>query len=151
VLLSGLVIVMEPCFASGIALGMGEEIYFFGNFEAGGATPIGVHSNELYRFKDTWSVVSTNGNPPSPRSGHCGFILDDSLFLFGGQNEQEGKVFDSSHCINLISKEWSPFPSLPQSRHSSSCVLSGRIGYLHGGANEEGVLNSLLFIDPGND
>jgi hypothetical protein len=76
--------------------------------------------------------------------------LDDKLFLFGGQNEAEGKVHASGHCLDLQSSQWSDFTALPQSRHSATCTLWQRLAFVCGGANEGGVVEALLVVDTGN-
>ena len=73
------------------------------------------------------------------------------MYVFGGQNETEGLVFNTSYILNPVNKFWSINSSLPEPRHSATCVLYNGIALIYGGANEDGVLDSLLLFDPGKN
>jgi len=104
----------------------------------------------VFKYNSSWSDQPTSPEIFSARSGHCGFSLNDTLFIFGGQLEPTGEVFNSSYKLDLLAQEWSILPCLPQPCHSATCCLFRNFAYIFGGANQEGVLDSLLIFDPGN-
>lgn len=140
---------MEPGLASGLALTVENDLYFVGKTYSGGVTPSGVHSNKVFKFTESWSELSTSPEIFSPRTGHCGFAANNTLFIFGGQCESTGEVFNSSYKLDLNTQEWTILSNLPQPRHSGTCCAIGDSGLIFGGANQEGVLDSLLVFEAG--
>ena len=110
-----------------------------------------MHSCGIYRYSGSW--VSVLGSPQlfTPRSGHCGFALASEIFVFGGQNETEGAVYSTAFRLDVHNCEWAPLEEMPQPRHSGTCVVHGSRGLIFGGANQEGVVDSLLVFDPGKN
>ncbi|OMJ87377.1 hypothetical protein SteCoe_10881 [Stentor coeruleus] len=137
---------MEPSLASGVCLLVEESIYYIG-----GVSPEGVHSSKIFKFSNIWEPIEANPTIFAPRSGHCGFALNSDIYIFGGQCESENLVFNTSYKLNLKDNTWIILPNLPQPRHSSSCVTYNSKGLIFGGANQEGVLDSLLIFNPGKN
>jgi N-acetylneuraminic acid mutarotase len=139
---------MDLGLASGLAIVSNEEIYYIGNFNVGGVTPAGVYSSDLYKYSNAWEALAPL--PAfTPRSGHCGCGIGGEIYVFGGQKETEEIVFDTSFRINPTEQTCVNIPSLPEPRHSGTCTVYNSQALIWGGANEEGVLDSLVKYSPG--
>ena len=67
--------------------------------------------NELL-FNDTWSFniptqkwteLQCTGSIPSPRSSHAAVLIDDVMYVFGG-NAADGTILGDLTALNLSSK-----------------------------------------------
>ena len=79
-------------------------IVIFCRFGGGAGHPL--------RFNDTWSFdISTKtwtelqcaGTIPSPRSGHAAVLIDNIMYVFGGETA-EGTILGDLAAFNLSSK-----------------------------------------------
>ncbi|KAF4530090.1 hypothetical protein B566_EDAN001346 [Ephemera danica] len=62
-------------------------------------------------YTEVWSRVLTAGHIPEKNSGSCGVIVDDSLYIFGGFQENRHSWTDEVnindlYCLNLRSLVW---------------------------------------------
>lgn len=94
----------------------------FGGFICGGT-----RCNTIYRyyFKDNkWEHVKIMGEiMPSPRAGHSSVIHNDSMYVFGGKDEDNNKLnelwrFDFTNYTWQEVKTYED-PPLPRSGHSA--------------------------------
>ena len=112
---------------------MGNTMYVFGG--SNGDVPL----NDLFSFNFTtkaWNIVTTVGEPPSPREGHSGVaIMDRYFFIFGGWNGKT--IFNDSFIYDSVPLRWSkiecPPNNEPFARESHTCVLLNDYVYVFGG------------------
>ncbi|XP_012731788.2 tRNA wybutosine-synthesizing protein 4 [Fundulus heteroclitus] len=89
--------------------------------------------------------VKCAGNPPPPRWRHAAAVVShrgrDFLFVFGGKNQSESVLGDSSF-LNLDQQNWTEIPvegTAPAARHShSACSYRGGV-VVFGGLSRQGV------------
>lgn len=80
-----------------------NKIYVFG----------GVYNNEkvskdLWCFDvlvNKWTQVNTAGESPPPVNEHASCIIDDMMFVYGG-NDFSGIIYDSMYMLNLRTLTW---------------------------------------------
>ncbi|KAK5609958.1 hypothetical protein CRENBAI_007764 [Crenichthys baileyi] len=89
--------------------------------------------------------INCTGNPPPPRWRHTAAVVShrgrDFLFVFGGKNQSESVLGDSSF-LSLNQQHWTEIPvegAAPAARHShSACSYQGGV-VVFGGLSREGV------------
>lgn len=69
----------------------------------------GVRTSEMYRYyfkENRWEYVEYQGRKQPPkRAGHSMVVLNDSLFVFGGKDEDNYKLNDLWE-FNLTTNIW---------------------------------------------
>jgi N-acetylneuraminic acid mutarotase len=83
-------------------------IYNGGMFVFGGAEDGNEKLSDLWRYdieRKSWSEIRPNGTLPTPRSGHCGCLLNDVLVIFGGIQEITRETNDM-YSYNITANEW---------------------------------------------
>lgn len=66
-------------------------------------------SNDLWCFDaliNKWSQLPTSGNIPPPVNEHSSCIINDQLFIYGG-NDFHGLIYDALYVLNLHTLVWS--------------------------------------------
>lgn len=65
-------------------------------------------SNDVWCFDtliNKWLQVATSGTPPLPVNEHSAAIVNDRLYVYGG-NDFSGAIYDLLHCLDLHSFKW---------------------------------------------
>ncbi|KAF9344724.1 hypothetical protein BGX26_003991 [Mortierella sp. AD094] len=96
----------------------------------------------------SWSVVTTTGALPSPRSDLCMAISDDSntIVVFGGRTSRSPPVFTGSiHILNVTSGSWKQGPQQPP-RIYTTCVIVGSQFVAWGGSDGNNTLSGTPLI-----
>jgi N-acetylneuraminic acid mutarotase len=69
----------------------------------------GERSNEIYRYyfkENRWERVKPIGrDQPNPRAGHSCVLINDSMIIFGGKDEDNNKLNDVWE-FDLASYQW---------------------------------------------
>jgi len=90
----------------------------------------------------------TNGSKmPTPRSAMAAALLDDKIYVVGGQGSKvkKDKVVE---VYDIKSDKWTPGPSLPEPLdHLGMASYDGKL-YVVGGTLKYGYSNKLLIYDP---
>lgn len=85
------------------------------------------HLNDTFIFNfptSVWSLLATEGLPPSPRDSHVAVLLRNSMFIFGGST---GGALGDLHELDLDSLTWSPVLSfLPSTNTVRMSACTGR-------------------------
>lgn len=123
----------------------GSDLYLVGGVDAAGK-----HFGDVWRWSSQWERLATAAIPV--RSGHVGFLFEDSIYVYGGQEEAvPSHIYDKWLRLNLSSLQWQDFagPSGLRARHSSSCVLDllGAKAYVYGGASGSEIESDTLMLD----
>ena len=86
-----------------------------------------------------WSNLICQGNPPAPRSGHSQFCKGESLYIFGGWNNES--QFNDFFMLDVENKDWSEMMELsweiPRWNHSMILVEQERWSEFKGRGDEE--------------
>lgn len=87
----------------------------------------------------TWSKPEVSGSIPGVRDGHSACIVGNSMYIFGGFEEEINQFSCDVHCLNLETMEWAfvPTGSLPPSYRDfhTATVLNDRM-YVFGGRGD---------------
>lgn len=63
--------------------------------------------NDMYAFHlktGVWKKIEMSGNIPSARSTHTAVVMNESMFIFGG--ERKPAYFNDLYCYEFTTKEW---------------------------------------------
>lgn len=101
---------------------------------------IEVHkSNKLYQYTvrdNTFIELDIQGPLPPPRADHSAILINDSLFIFGGSDQDAGKLGDL-WCFSLTLRRWQQIPAgenlQPRPRSGHSAVAHGGRMVVFGG------------------
>lgn len=66
-------------------------------------------SNDLWSFDavvNKWTQLPTSGSVPAPVNEHSSCIVDDKLYIYGG-NDFSGVIYDTLYVLNLHTLVWS--------------------------------------------
>lgn len=122
----------------------GQELYLIGGVDAAGK-----HFGDVWRFAGRWERLSAASIPV--RSGHVGFVFEDHIYVYGGQEEAvPSRIYDQWLRLSLHTLQWEDFaPSGLPARHSCSCVFDEQTAkaYVYGGATSAGIEGDTLVLD----
>lgn len=123
----------------------GAELYLVGGVDAAGK-----HFGDVWRWSSQWERLATAAI--AVRSGHVGFLFEDNIYVYGGQEEAvPSRIYDKWLKLNLSSLQWQDFagPNGLRARHSCSCVLdiTGAKAYVYGGASGSEIESDTLILD----
>lgn len=78
----------------------------FGGQVAGGQ---GSNSTFIFDFiKSKWEAIEPG--PEIPRlDSHAAFIIDDTMYVYGGFKDEEAAYSSKIYALDLIKKTWSTF------------------------------------------
>jgi len=65
-------------------------------------------NNELYFYqlkKNTWNIIETKGDLPSPRCYCSGFLFKNKIIIYGGQGDKNRSIGDVC-IIDLETNIW---------------------------------------------
>ncbi|CAK4081113.1 unnamed protein product [Aphanomyces euteiches] len=122
----------------------------------GGANRAAEAFNDVHVFdydKKRWTQASPQDNSAfEPRSGHTSIAIGACIYVFGGANLREGKVYNDLHILNTDTMEWtSPCADgdipPPRSSHIAVALPQGMLIFggsspLVGGMNDTFLLTS---------
>jgi hypothetical protein len=125
--------------------------------------------NREETFRDTWILQANNENEYiwtevnlnryiEPRFGSVAANVGNSIYLHGGQNYLEQKVYGDMHQMKLSNdlkleyvKNHTVYPinieETPIQRNSHSICNDGKVIYIFGGGNASGLLDDLWSFD----
>lgn len=143
-----------------------NESEFDGFYVFGGRRDDGSYNNEMYILRVLgdafiWEKIHPSGIPPPPRYNHTALYLHDSLFIYGGRNDEAFKVSGDS-CLgdminfNLNTYAWEQVKMtgfIPDGRWGHSMVAYHSRILILGGLSHKGYLTSEIFeieIKPSN-
>eukprot|EP01080_Neovahlkampfia_damariscottae_P012069 gene12069-5562_t len=95
---------------------------------------------ELY-----WKKITPKNEPPCGRRYHCSVIIDEYLYIFGGEDTIDTMLNDL-YKFNLNSFEWTKLNDcgvVPAPRRYSTCISKGKSFYLFAGRDEIVRFNDL--------
>lgn len=126
----------------------------FGGFGSGGSRVNSVHAAQVNANGTVvWSTLKAAAHPsktcPIERNSHSAVSNGTSLFVFGGQDDENNKLGDLWE-FNLTTKQWAQIgKSLPDhARSGHTAVAFGNKMYVFGGILEvTKELNDLLVYD----
>jgi N-acetylneuraminic acid mutarotase len=130
-----------------------ENLCFFGGHN------IEVQSDSfVYQFNletSNFQTLKAIGNPPESRRYHCSTILDDKMWIFGGElfNVNLHPMTDELFSFDLKTRVWklmAPFNSMkPSKRRYSTIQGKNSILYVFGGRDEIRRMNDMWEFDIG--
>jgi N-acetylneuraminic acid mutarotase len=109
-----------------------DKIYVIGGRIAGSSPLVNVNVNEMYDIKTgKWTEV---GSMPSKRSGIAASAINNSFFVFGG--EDLTKTYNNSEKYDTEDGKWTSQEPMPNSRHGLAAVsVDNRIFVIGGGSS----------------
>jgi N-acetylneuraminic acid mutarotase len=108
-----------------------------------------MYTNEIRKYDlgtKTSTLVSTSGNPFSPRSALTAVVWKDCMVTFGGWSGVETQWYNDTHKFDFRTKEWQlvqPTTPAPPARTSHVAVCHKNSMYIFGGYDGEKYLNDL--------
>jgi len=122
-----------------------NQMFIFGGWNGS------ITLNDFYSFSfeaETWTKqIKSSGKQPSPRYRHDGSVIENSLFLFGGINQNQER-FNDLYEYNFIWKEWSLIvisSDAPSPRTFHKCAIFEDALFIFGG-NDGKKLNDTFKI-----
>jgi hypothetical protein len=149
-----------PKRASSLLVEARGVLYLIGIVYSGGVDDSARHYDDVWQWRPAWGkLVIRNPEVFSPRSGHVGFAVGNSVYVYGGQEEPQpgtdlgGRIYAEWLRLDLEHLEWTVVSPPPQvlGRHSASLTyMSARDQALvFGGCSSSGLENSLYLFDLG--
>ena len=89
---------------------IGNSIYLFGGYYCG-------YRNDLHKYdfnNKTLQRVQTTGKIPSARGGHGSAVIQQNLFIFGGQDKSDETKDHTLYSLNTNTKEWTTIPNMTE-------------------------------------
>ena len=112
-----------------------NKIYVTGGRIAGSSPLVNVNVNEMYDTKkDKWTQIESM---PSKRSGIAAATINNSFFVFGG--EDPTRTFGNNEKYDIENGKWTSLESMPTSRHGLAAVSIGNKIFVIGGGPEPGL------------
>lgn len=113
-------------------------------------------TNELLRFDTVemqWSRPTVSGRVPEPRFGHTACVIDNCMYIFGGQSQIPAMYLDEVFCLDLLKLNWKllhthGYP--PPSLSFSTAVPVGKRMYIYGGedvCSAETYFTDVMYLD----
>lgn len=124
-----------------------NELYVFGGHN------LGVFSNVLYKFSpstNTWSVVETKGDIPSPRSGHSAVVSSDKMYIHGGywfEHVMSPEYYNDIYVFDFKTSTWTKLETVEHftCRKQHICELVENRIFIYGGITyKDTSLNDLI-------
>ena len=101
--------------------------------------------------QDTWELLSTTGDVPSPRKGHSFNTIGDMLYLYGGVDDSSSKgKFGTIHTYNANMREWDMEEwehVIPRRTFHKTMVKDSRL-YVFYGMGVDFTLDDIWRYDP---
>ncbi|XP_060860016.1 kelch domain-containing protein 3-like [Metopolophium dirhodum] len=120
-------------------------MYIFGGYEEGS----GLFASDLYMLKlhsMEWSIVKTEGRPPSYRDYHTATAIDNKMYIFGGRSDWAAsrQIDTDTYCSDIYYLDTSRgkwirpnvYGSKPIARRSHSAFVKDGFFYIFGGFNK---------------
>ena len=112
---------------------IGNSIYLFGGYSGG-------RKNDLHQYdldNKTLQSVLTTGKIPSARSHHGSAVIQQNLYIFGGDGNSAVRKDHTLYSLNTNTKEWTTIPNktnaFPSSRYDMSMFSFENSLYVFGG------------------
>lgn len=121
-----------------------NQIYIFG-----GKSPI---TNDVYRYsieRESFYLEKCKTKPPPKRSNHVAATIGYSMYVFGG-NDEDDEFLNDLWCFNYLSKVWTEIKTSrsPTPRANHACtVVDGKM-YIYGGENMIKIFDDVYYFDP---
>lgn len=110
-------------------------------------TPTSFGSSSRF-FESGWDFSSWQRigalNPPQKRGFHSSIVIDDKMFIIGGDSKDQ-TFFSDMFAFDLTTQTWEECKAkLPSARTGHSCFYHHGYIYVLGGKNGSGYLNECL-------
>ncbi len=103
---------------------------------------------DIYDIKtNTWSSLPVSANLPKPRAGCSTLIIDDKLFVIGGESGTTWVAHADVHVLDLKTSQWAAYPVLKQGRHGTQAIFSDGKIYIASGCGLRGGWPELQTIE----
>jgi N-acetylneuraminic acid mutarotase len=133
--------------------GGAEKLYLFG----GNNGHLNGVSADLYVYDSsagsggTWTMLAPTGTGPSPRSSHSAVVIQNRMYVFGGEdsvnsNHNDLYVYDPSTSASGSWTALSPTGTVPMVRFDHAAAAVSDKMYIYGGA--PGYLGDFFVYDP---
>ena len=100
----------------------GTQVIVFGGFEDGARTnKVRTFNLETHR----WALIeSQSAKGPKPRAGHSASFFDNSMYIFGGKDDENFKL-DDFWRFDMTSKTWTPIEPVggPSARAGHTAIV----------------------------
>ncbi|MBC6999114.1 kelch repeat-containing protein [Cytophaga sp. FL35] len=85
---------------------------------------------------NTWETLN---NPlPTMRAGNAALLVNDEVWVVGGESSTQEKAHEHVEALNLNSNEWHALPPLNQGRHGTGLILFKDEVYIASGCGNRG-------------
>jgi N-acetylneuraminic acid mutarotase len=125
-----------------------NKIYVVGGRTVGSSSLVNINVNEMYDTEtEKWTAV---GSMPSKRSGIAAAAVNNSFFVFGG--EDLTRTYDNNEEYDTEDGKWTSQEPMPTSRHGLAAVSVGERIFVIGGGPKPGLsvcdVNEIYKISP---
>ena len=112
-----------------------DKIYVIGGRTFGSSPLVNVNVNEMYDIKTgKWTSL---GSMPTKRSGIAASTLNNSFFVFGG--EDLAKTYNNNEKYDTTNGNWTSSEPMPTSRHGLAAVSVDNKIFVLGGGPKPGL------------
>ncbi len=125
----------------GVALALGDDIYFIGGGSA--SSP----SNRLDIFNISTATWRTGAPLPLARSGHAAAVFNGKIHVMGGRGGGRGETLKDHWVLDPDSGNWSRGPDLSAPRTGAGAIAAGAGLYVIGGGSGGGFYASFTATD----
>lgn len=94
---------------------------------------------DVYDFEsEIWITLEENLNLPTPRAAPAIAILENEIFVMGGEGTEAGPAYDIVEAFDVTTNTWSTKNSMHYARHGTQAIASGNGIYIAGGSPNRG-------------
>jgi N-acetylneuraminic acid mutarotase len=97
----------------------------------------GVINGKFYVVGGRFGLSNTNALEPTPRSGIAAAVVNNELWVFGG--EEPGTLHGEVEVYDPVSNTWRQEPNMPFPRHGIWASVMGNKIYIPGGSSAPGL------------
>ncbi|MGI9530291.1 Kelch repeat-containing protein [Lutimonas sp.] len=92
---------------------------------------------DVFDFRTAeWTTLETT--LPTGRAGNAAIAIDDELIIAGGESSAQVKAHNEVEALNVLTGEWTDYPSLINGRHGTQLIYYKGSLYIASGCGNRG-------------
>ncbi len=95
---------------------------------------------------DTWKTLPESANIPTPRGGAATAVLNNNIYIIGGESKQP-EAHNETEAFDPLTNKWKKYPGLNTGRHGTQAIVYNNSIYIACGSGKQGGSPELNTIE----